>query len=226
MSKNETKRNLILQENELTKIIEEMRKVIDDFENLSYEEKNNRFLKLVVLHEKACLRMRKFPAYLGNPNAMKEVQEIIDEVMNVEIGYTEQGWFCVRMPFLLPKKESGSSEYVKNMLYSPLSKFFKNKVREVPKQAVLVYRHVYEESHPEKQMRDHDNIEINQVSDCIVLWAMEDDSPKYCEHFYMSAMGDKSRTEVYVIPREEFGEFVKIRDNMPKEGVKLYDFRH
>jgi hypothetical protein len=72
----------------------------------------------------------------------------------------------------------------------------------------------------------YDNIEINQVSDCIALWAMEDDSPKYCEHFYMSARGDKSRTEVYVIPREEFGEFVKIRDNMPKEGVKLYDFRH
>lgn len=226
MSKNETKRNLILQENELTKIIEEMRKVIDNFENLSYEEKNNRFLKLVALHEKACLKMRKFPSYLGNPNAKEEVQKIIDEVMNVEIGYTEQGWFCVRMPFLLPKKESGSSEYVKNMLYSALSKFFKNKVRDVPKQAVLVYRHVYEESHPEKQMRDHDNIEINQVSDCIVLWAMEDDSPKYCEHFYMSARGDKSRTEVYVIPREEFGEFVKIRDNMPKEGVKLYDFRH
>ena len=225
MSKNETKRNLILQENELTKIIEEMRIVIDNFENLSYEEKNNRFLNLVALHEKACLKMRKFPSYLGNPNAMKEVQEIIDEVMNVEIGYTEQGWFCVRMPFLLPKKESGSSEYVKNMLYSPLSKFFKNKVRDVPKQAVLVYRHVYEESHPEKQMRDHDNIEINQVSDCIALWAMEDDSPKYCEHFYMSARGDKSRTEVYVIPHDEFGEFVKIKDSMPKEGVKLYEFR-
>ena len=226
MSKNETKRNLILQEKDLTKILKEMREVIDNFENLSYEEKNDRFMKLVALHEKACLKMRKFPSYLGNLNAMKEVQEIIDEVMNVEIGYTEQGWFCVRMPFLLPKKESGSSEYVKNMLYSPLSKFFKNKVRDVPKQAVLVYRHVYEESHPEKQMRDHDNIEINQVSDCIVLWAMEDDSPKYCEHFYMSARGDKSRTEVYVIPREEFSEFVKIRDNMPKEGVKLYDFRH
>ena len=221
-----TKEKLNLQLKDLTKIIEEMRKVIDNFENLSYEEKNNRFLKLVALHEKACLKMRKFPSYLGNPNAMKEVQEIIDEVMNVEIGYTEQGWFCVRMPFLLPKKESGSSEYVKNMLYSPLSKFFKNKMRVVPKQAVLVYRHVYEESHPEKQMRDHDNIEINQVSDCIALWAMEDDSPKYCEHFYMSARGDKSRTEVYVIPRDEFGEFVKIRDNMPKEGVKLYDFRH
>ena len=226
MSKNETKRNLILQEKDLTKILKEMREVIDNFENLSYEEKNDRFMKLVALHEKACLKMRKFPSYLGNLNAMKEVQEIIDEVINVEIGYTEQGWFCVRMPFLLPKKESGSSEYVKNMLYSPLSKFFKNKVRDVPKQAVLVYRHVYEESHPAKQMRDHDNIEINQVSDCIVLWAMEDDSPKYCEHFYMSARGDTSRTEVYVIPREEFSEFVKIRDNMPKEGVKLYDFRH
>ena len=225
MSKNKLKENLILEEKNFTKITKEMREVIDDFENLPYEEINQRCLKIVASSEKSCLKIRNFPVYIGNPNARYEVQQIIDEVMNVEVGYTEQGWFSVRMPFLLPKKESGSSEYVKNMLYSALSKFFKNKVREVPKQAVLVYRHVYEESHPEKQMRDHDNIEINQVSDCIVLWAMEDDSPKYCEHFYMSARGDTSRTEVYVIPREEFGEFVKIRDNMPKEGVKLYDFR-
>ena len=226
MTKKENKENLILIEKESTKIINEMREIIKNFENLPYEEINNRYLTMVALKEKVCLKMRKLPSYLGNPNAKEEVQKIIDEVMNVEIGYTEQGWFCVRMPFLLPKKESGSSEYVKNMLYSALSKFFKNKVRDVPKQAVLVYRHVYEESHPEKQMRDHDNIEINQVSDCIVLWAMEDDSPKYCEHFYMSTRGDTSRTEVYVIPREEFSEFVKIRDDMPKEGVKLYDFRH
>ena len=221
MTKIKLKENLILEEKNFIKITKEMREVIDDFEDLSYEEINDRCLKMVASSEKSCLNMRKFPSYLGNSNAMKEVQEIIDEVMNVQVGYTEQGWFSVRMPFLLPKKESGSSEYVKNMLYSALSKFFKNKVRDVPKQAVLVYRHVYEESHPEKQMRDHDNIEINQVSDCIVLWAMEDDSPKYCEHFYMSARGDKSRTEVYVIPREEFGEFVKIRDNMPKEGGEI-----
>ena len=225
MYTNLIKENLILEERNYTKITKEMREVIDNFDNLSYEEKNDRLLKIVASSERSCLKMRKFPVYLGNLDAMKKVQEIIDSEMNVEVGYTEQGWFCVRMPFLLPKKESGSSEYVKNMLYSPLSKFFKNKVREVPKQAVLVYRHVYEESHPEKQMRDHDNIEINQVSDCIVLWAMEDDSPTYCEHFYMSARGDKSRTEVYVIPHDEFGEFVKIKDSMPKEGVKLYEFR-
>ena len=225
MHTNLIKENLILEERNYTKITKEMREVIDNFDNLSYEEKNGRVLKMVASSERSCLKMRKLPVYLGNPNARYEVQEIIDDVMNVEVGYTEQGWFCVRMPFLLPKKESGSSEYVKNMLYSPLSKFFKNKVREVPKQAVLVYRHVYEESHPEKQMRDHDNIEINQVSDCIALWAMEDDSPTYCEHFYMSARGDKSRTEVYVIPHDEFGEFVKIKDSMPKEGVKLYEFR-
>ena len=226
MKRNENKEKLILQLKQTTNICNDMSEVVDNFEKFTYEEINDRYLNMVALYEKGCLKMRKLPSYLGNPNAKEEVQKIIDKVMNVEVGYTEQGWFCVRMPFLLPKKESGSSEYVKNMLYSALSKFFKNKVRDVPKQAVLVYRHVYEESHPEKQMRDHDNIEINQVSDCIVLWAMEDDSPKYCEHFYMSARGDKSRTEVYVIPREEFGEFVKIRDNMPKEGVKLYDFRH
>lgn len=133
MTKKESKENLILIEKESTKIINEMREVIKNFENLPYEEINDRYLKMVALKEKVCLKMRKLPSYLGNPDAKEEVQKIIDEVMNIEVGYTEQGWFCVRMPFLLPKKKSGSSEYVKNMLYSPLSKFFKNKVRDVPK---------------------------------------------------------------------------------------------
>ena len=121
MKRNENKEKLILQLKQTKNICNDMSEVVDNFENLTYEEINDRCLKMVALYEKGCLKMRKFPSYLGNPNAMKEVQEIIDEVMNIEVGYTEQGWFCVRMPFLLPKKESGSSEYVKNMLYSALN---------------------------------------------------------------------------------------------------------
>ena len=106
MKRNENKEKLILQLKQTKNICNDMSEVVDNFENLTYEEINDRYLKMVALYEKGCLKMRKFPSYLGNPNAMKEVQEIIDEVMNVEVGYTEQGWFCVRMPFLLPKKES------------------------------------------------------------------------------------------------------------------------
>lgn len=39
----------------------------------------------------------------------------------------------------------------------------------------------------------------------------------------MSAKGQGNRTEVYVIPRNEFEEFLKIRQEMPEEGVPLYE---
>ena len=75
-------------------------------------------------------------------------------------------------------------------------------------------------------MRDHDNIEINQVSDIVAFFAMKDDAPWYCEHFYMSAKDKTCRTEVYVVPQDEFEEFIKIRKNMLSGGPKLYDLRH
>ena len=72
-------------------------------------------------------------------------------------------------------------------------------------------------------MRDHDNIEINQVTDIVAFFTMVDDNPACCEHFYMSAKGKGNRTEVYVIPRNEFEEFLKILQEMPEEGVPLYE---
>ena len=40
---------------------------------------------------------------------------------------------------------------------------------------MLVYRHVYDKDYPERNMRDHDNIEINQVTDIVALFTMVDD---------------------------------------------------
>ena len=185
-----------------------------------------KFLSVVEQTEKFNLLMRELPVYTGEPRVLSDVYEIVEKTVNIEIGYTEQGWFCVKMPWLLQKKEHGNNSYIRSILYPAMEKFFKNKVRYKPKDAVLVYRHVYEEESPEKKMRDHDNIEINQVSDIVAFFAMKDDAPWYCEHFYMSAKDKTCRTEVYVVPQDEFEEFIKIRKKMLSGGPKLYDLRH
>ena len=71
-------------------------------------------------------------------------------------------------------------------------------------------------------MRDHDNIELNMVTDIVALYVMEDDAPLCCRHYYCSAAGSTERTEVYVVPRTSFGDFLLLEDQMPDEGVKLY----
>ncbi len=87
---------------------------------------------------------------------------------------------------------------------------------------VLIYRHVYDAARPERQRRDHDNIEINMVSDIVAMYVMPDDGPSICSHYYCSAAGTEDRTEVYVVPRESFPIWLVTEKAMPSEGVKLY----
>ena len=44
-------------------------------------------------------------SYTGNANAAIDAKKLTRSTVPVEIGYTKEGWFCVRFPALLPKKE-------------------------------------------------------------------------------------------------------------------------
>ena len=68
-----------------------------------------KFLSVVEQTEKFNLLMRELPVYTGEPRALSDVYEIVEKTVNIEIGYTEQGWFCVKMPWLLQKKEHGNN---------------------------------------------------------------------------------------------------------------------
>ena len=103
--------------------------------------------------------------------------------------------------------------------------FFMNKRPVRIDDCVLIYRHVYDKARPERRKRDHDNIEINIVSDIVALFVMPDDGPSVCSHYYCSAEGSNERTEVYVIPKPDFPVWLAIEKTMPDEGVKLFETR-
>ena len=89
---------------------------------------------------------------------------------------------------------------------------------------VLIYRHVYAKTRPERKRRDHDNIEINMVSDIVALYTMLDDAPSRCRHYYCSAESDSERTEVYVVPSEEFIQWYSQEKDFPANGPALSEF--
>lgn len=180
-------------------------------------------LKLEEVSEHLTLFARALPAYTGNPNADYDVKNLMKELIPVDIGFTEEGWFSVRIPMLLPKKAHGSADYVRSFLYPAMQTFFEGKSSVRYRDCVLIYRHVYDINRPERKMRDHDNIEINMVSDIIALYVMPDDGPEVCSHYYCSAAGAKERTEVYVVPKNEFWNWLKSENNMPEEGAILYE---
>lgn len=173
--------------------------------------------------ENLTLLARALPTYTSHPNSIQIVERVTKESIPVDIGYTAEGWFCVRLPMLLPKKNEGSAEYIRQFLYFAMKRFFTGKEPRKYDGAVLIYRHVYTEECPERQKRDHDNIEVNMVSDIIAMYSLCDDGPEICSHFYCSALGDKERTEVYVVPQNEFSKWLLREKEMSKGGVELYE---
>lgn len=180
-------------------------------------------IKLEDVAERTVLLTRVLPAYTGNPHAGADTEATMEACIPVDIGFTEEGWFCIRIPALLPKKESGSKDYIRSFLYPAMQKFFSGKQPVRYPDCVLIYRHVYSRSRPDRRKRDHDNIEVNMVSDTVALYVMPDDGPDVCSHYYCSNAGNEERTEVYVLPKQDFVLWLQKEPVMPEEGVKLYE---
>lgn len=178
-------------------------------------------LRLSETCEQAVLLARSLPACTGFPHVFSDLDQQSELQTLVEIGFTAEGWFSLRMPMLLPKKERGSAAFVRMLLLPALQRFFQGKhpVRINP--CVLVFRHVYSKDRPDRALRDHDNIETNMAADCVALYVMEDDSPTSCSHYECTAKGTEERTEIYVVPEGEFAKWLLSEKSMPEEGTEL-----
>ena len=173
--------------------------------------------------EKLTLLTRALPAYTGHPGAKAMMERTVQDEFPIEIGFTVEGWFCLRIQALLPKKNKGSVDYLTEPLYLAMKRFWHRKLPVRYPCNVTVFRHVYSRERPER--RDHDNIELNRVLDVVAVYVMPDDSALRCAHYYCSASGGSERTEVYVVPQSEFIDWLAMKDSIPEEGVTLYENR-
>ena len=193
------------------------------YELYETEMANHYAMRLEDTAERLTLTARELPVCTWKVGAKEDVENQYSEILNIKIGFTQTGLWAVILPLLLPKKEKGSADYIRQNLYTALSKYFKDKPYLKMRDVFIVYRHVYDERYPERKMRDHDNIEINMVNDCISTFVLADDSPGICNHCYMSAVGYWERTEVYVVPKAKIQEWFEFEKTIPKGGGKLYE---
>lgn len=180
-------------------------------------------LALAETAERTLLTARDLPVCTGAPKAREEVTRISRNCIPVEMGFTGNNWFCIRFPALLPKKETGSAQVVRSFLYPALGEFFQRLPPVRYRDCVLIFRHVYSRDRPERQRRDHDNIEVNMVADAVAFYTMPDDGPLVCARYYCSAAAKSDRTEVYVVPQCDFKYWLAMEAGMPEEGVQLHD---
>lgn len=210
-------------EDELVEMYEQCQFVRHFYNTGNKEQASSSAFDLAKISEKVTLLTRALPCHTGNPRAMQDMEKCIQESVPVEIGFTKEGWFSIRMPKLLPRKGFGGVDYIRGILWPALRRFFHGKVPIRYPDCVLIYRHVYGPQYKKRYMRDHDNIETYMISDMVAMYVLYDDCPYLCNNYDCTAEGDKERTEVYVVPQAEFLEWLKQEKTMPKEGVKLYE---
>ena len=216
---------------EAEKLIKTLYAVKTDYADKRMEEALTKSVSAARISESVALKTRALPAYTGHPQAEVMVQKAIEEAVPIEMGFTEEGWFCLRMPILLPRKEKSSRSYLRGLLYLALECFAYGKAKIRYRNCVLIFRHVYDRNRPEREYRDHDNIELNTVVDAIAMFFLVDDTPLECRHYYCSAAGENEMTEVYIVPREEFESWLamekcpeklrkKLTENLPETAEK------
>ena len=171
-------------------------------------ETNNKLIEIETISEKIVNKARLLPsAFFSFSEEMDDIlQEKIIENTNITISYILDGdGFYVKLPRLLPKKNGGNPIYIRTSLAVALENFFKsNRKIRLTKPSTIIFKHNYDESRPEKEMRDHDNIELNVVVDLIAMHVLSDDSPLLLRHYYFSSKAQKDSTEVFVVPNDKF----------------------
>lgn len=204
-------------------LLKKLNAVKADYADKRMEDALKKSVTAAKISESVALKTRALPAYTGHPQADAMIQEALEEVIPIELGFTEEGWFCLRIPILLPRKEKSSRSYLRGFLYPALEKFTRGKPKIRYRNCVLIFRHAYDRHRPEREYRDHDNIELNTVVDAIAMFFLVDDTPLECRHYYCSAAGDEERTEVYIIPRADFESWLAMEKEPEKLRKKLHE---
>ena len=203
---------------QLDSAIRETEKLLRMLHSIDESRDIENALKLSVsaakVSEGVALKTRALPAHTGHPQAERIVQEAIAESVPVEIRLTEEGWFYLRMPILLPRKEKSPRSYLRGFLYQALAAFARERPPARYRDCVMIFRHTYDRHRPEREYRDHDNIELNTVVDAVAMFFLVDDTPFECRHYYCSAVGDEESTEVFIVPRNEFGVWLAQEKNI------------
>ena len=167
----------------------------------------NACLEIIACTERIARLARELPVSVGIQNAKEEVNEVVGRELKIIVEQTREGWLKVKLPFILPKKEKGSSAYLRDVLYCALQDYFSDREPVKFDHSVIVVKHVYGKGRKDRMRCDHDNFEINFITDAIALFALPDDSPEHCKMFSYSERGEKEHSCIYLVPEQDFMKY-------------------
>ncbi len=202
----------------LDSYIESLGKSSDELKRLFDEDMpngyfiNNELQKFNRLLKRTVNKSSELGIYSGI-SGKERIREIAGEDLKMSMDGER---LHIVFPTLLPKRierTSKSAVYTNSdirQMYEPaFTRFFSHGKHIIySKKAAIIYTHYFSS---EKEFIDHDNFETKIVTDLITANLLLDDSPKHCAILMDYKMGDKSHTEVDVVPFDELKGFLGCR---------------
>lgn len=187
------------------------------------DEADDLLNEAILLTKKMSIRNREMVLSNSSTNAKEDLEKILAEEHPMKIGFTPQGWFGIRMQPLALTEKIASKEFIRGIIYPAMRNFFADKSTVRYDKCVVAYRHVLDENLKYTGRPDYTNSEIKMVTDTVAMYVMVDDNPRHCDLYHCCILGAEPHTEVYVIPEEEFIDWVKLEDTLSDEGLPLSD---
>lgn len=196
-----------------------LKKSTDLINTINNEKDPNVLIEHTFTLERLSERIANTARLLPHISGIKEheilAEDIMIEEMDITIALNERGWYVIKIPSLLPKKEKGNASYIRAAVFKALERYFANGHDvKFDTKTILCFNHIYSLERPWRHMRDHDNIEINVIVDAIALFLLKDDGPTKCNHYHKSEKettpNQMDRTEITLLPEKDFSLFLTL----------------
>jgi len=178
------------------------------YENRQPELFNAALINYIAHCERLAINARNYPALFGHRDAVQIVEESLADAHEIIIRTTSENWINIQMPSLCP---GAATKYKKLFLYSPLlnalNRFAEDYTGQRMGESIIAIRHIYDRKRSIGLMRDQDNVDVKTVVDSIKVAFLKDDNGFLCSHYYDAKFGEKNMTDIYVLPRSDFGDW-------------------
>ena len=131
--------------------------------------------------------------------------------MEIEVR-DRDGVIEIALPCLLPKKKRWEScDFLAAPVAAALAAFSVTHPMPRTDHCVICFSHIFNREHPERRVRDYDNMEQKKLLDVAAAFLLKDDNGLLCDAYNTTELGDEDCTVISIMDCARFPRWLEER---------------
>ena len=180
-----------------------------EMNTISFFRNEDQLLDAVRSAENAAIHLRQYAAAVLEP--VQTVPEVVfsDNSQAAVVEITPESWLATSLPGIMPRRDDADrSRFLAGLLRDAIHRTFPQHDQPKFRACVLVYEHIYDISRS-RRFIDHDNLELKHCQDVLEAAFLTNDTAALCSAFQCSHRGEQDGTRIWILPPEQFPEWLK-----------------